>query len=121
MSGAPVGIRTPNLLIRSQMLYPLSYGRPSAATVASAGLDEDSRPTRGVRIAVARPTPKCAECGVIRAIVLGPIQYVRAPDAGSVGSPEAVAGTSSAVEGTTEPPTTMPAFTYRDAARGTSG
>ena len=27
--GAPVGIRTPNLLIRSQMLYPLSYGRMS--------------------------------------------------------------------------------------------
>ena len=26
-SGAPEGIRTPNLLIRSQMLYPLSYGR----------------------------------------------------------------------------------------------
>ena len=26
-SGAPAGIRTPNLLIRSQMLYPLSYGR----------------------------------------------------------------------------------------------
>ena len=25
---APVGIRTPNLLIRSQMLYPLSYRRP---------------------------------------------------------------------------------------------
>ena len=25
--GAPAGIRTPNLLIRSQMLYPLSYGR----------------------------------------------------------------------------------------------
>ena len=25
---APEGIRTPNLLIRSQMLYPLSYGRP---------------------------------------------------------------------------------------------
>ena len=24
---APVGIRTPNLLIRSQMLYPLSYWR----------------------------------------------------------------------------------------------
>ena len=24
---APVGIRTPNLLIRSQTLYPLSYGR----------------------------------------------------------------------------------------------
>ena len=26
-AGAPAGIRTPNLLIRSQMLYPLSYGR----------------------------------------------------------------------------------------------
>ena len=26
---APEGIRTPNLLIRSQMLYPLSYGRMS--------------------------------------------------------------------------------------------
>ena len=25
--GTPGGIRTPNLLIRSQMLYPLSYGR----------------------------------------------------------------------------------------------
>ena len=28
-SCAPEGIRTPNLLIRSQMLYPLSYRRPS--------------------------------------------------------------------------------------------
>ena len=27
--GAPGEIRTPNLLIRSQMLYPLSYGRLS--------------------------------------------------------------------------------------------
>ena len=27
LSGAPEEIRTPNLLIRSQMLYPLSYGR----------------------------------------------------------------------------------------------
>ncbi len=27
---APEGIRTPNLLIRSQMLYPLSYGRRSS-------------------------------------------------------------------------------------------
>ena len=27
---APEGIRTPNLLIRSQMLYPLSYGRSAA-------------------------------------------------------------------------------------------
>ena len=28
---APGGIRTPNLLIRSQMLYPLSYGRSHVA------------------------------------------------------------------------------------------
>ena len=28
--GAPEGIRTPNLLIRSQMLYPLSYGRTAS-------------------------------------------------------------------------------------------
>ena len=27
LASAPEGIRTPNLLIRSQMLYPLSYGR----------------------------------------------------------------------------------------------
>ena len=27
IAGAPEGTRTPNLLIRSQMLYPLSYGR----------------------------------------------------------------------------------------------
>lgn len=27
VKSAPEGIRTPNLLIRSQMLYPLSYGR----------------------------------------------------------------------------------------------
>jgi hypothetical protein len=26
-AGAPGGIRTPDLLIRSQLLYPLSYGR----------------------------------------------------------------------------------------------
>ena len=37
---APVGIRTPNLLIRSQMLYPLSYRRPSR------GLHENSGPPR---------------------------------------------------------------------------
>jgi hypothetical protein len=34
IAGAPEGTRTPNLLIRSQMLYPLSYGRsvPSQLT-----------------------------------------------------------------------------------------
>ena len=32
---APGGIRTPNLLIRSQMLYPLSYGRSVEINVSS--------------------------------------------------------------------------------------
>ncbi len=32
---APGGIRTPNLLIRSQMLYPLSYGRLETSTKRS--------------------------------------------------------------------------------------
>jgi hypothetical protein len=35
--GAPEGTRTPNLLIRSQMLYPLSYGRPAAAVPPASG------------------------------------------------------------------------------------
>ena len=43
---APGGIRTPNLLIRSQMLYPLSYGRlfscrtrgPGRTRIAGSGL-----------------------------------------------------------------------------------
>ena len=34
-AGAPEGTRTPNLLIRSQMLYPLSYGRPAARPTGS--------------------------------------------------------------------------------------
>ena len=41
---APVGIRTPNLLIRSQMLYPLSYRR-SPSAVRRERLVENSRPT----------------------------------------------------------------------------
>jgi hypothetical protein len=32
-SGALEGIRTPNLLIRSQMLYPLSYKRRRARQI----------------------------------------------------------------------------------------
>ena len=47
VSCAPVGIRTPNLLIRSQMLYPLSYRRPS--THLRERLDENSRPRRSCR------------------------------------------------------------------------
>src|SRR3712207_8617582 len=55
---APVGIRTPNLLIRSQMLYPLSYGRPSAAGAPAPRPHEDSRPRARDRIARGRPSPR---------------------------------------------------------------
>ena len=40
--GAPEEIRTPNLLIRSQMLYPLSYGRLFCCP-ASMGADRPRR------------------------------------------------------------------------------
>ena len=43
IGGAPEGIRTPNLLIRSQMLYPLSYERWCSAIVG-----EHSRPLKTV-------------------------------------------------------------------------
>ena len=45
---APEGIRTPNLLIRSQMLYPLSYG------CLSVGADRHSV---GRRVTLAPPSP----------------------------------------------------------------
>src|SRR5450830_792035 len=41
---APEGTRTPNLLIRSQMLYPLSYGRRSLQTE-----DEDTGCSAGTQ------------------------------------------------------------------------
>jgi hypothetical protein len=47
--GALEGIRTPNLLIRSQMLYPLSYERSHCSI---------SRPARWLRLVpTARPEP----------------------------------------------------------------
>jgi hypothetical protein len=36
---APEGIRTPNLLIRSQMLYPLSYGRMFSCVAEAPGFE----------------------------------------------------------------------------------
>src|SRR3954462_7797185 len=45
---APEGIRTPNLLIRSQMLYPLSYGR----------MPRRSDPRRRLSVAVGRRLPE---------------------------------------------------------------
>ena len=44
--GAPEGIRTPNLLIRSQVLYPLSYGRvPSRRTTRGSVPEPRRRPS----------------------------------------------------------------------------
>jgi hypothetical protein len=40
---APEGIRTPNLLIRSQMLYPLSYGRMFFSCVADESAPAEAR------------------------------------------------------------------------------
>ena len=40
---APEEIRTPNLLIRSQMLYPLSYGRMSLSCMADESASAEAR------------------------------------------------------------------------------
>ncbi len=42
-TSAPEGIRTPNLLIRSQMLYPLSYGRLLQLFVADGSAAAEAR------------------------------------------------------------------------------
>src|SRR3954447_26937867 len=52
--GAPVGIRTPNLLIRSQMLYPLSYGRPPHQTTGPTTQESLAHPAAGCRITPVR-------------------------------------------------------------------
>src|SRR5664279_775861 len=44
--GAPGGIRTPNLLIRSQMLYPLSYGRLFSSVSPTRIRSSSYNPTR---------------------------------------------------------------------------
>ena len=46
-SCAPEGIRTPNLLIRSQMLYPLSYGRWSPHHLLPPREPPNREPRRG--------------------------------------------------------------------------
>ena len=51
---APEGTRTPNLLIRSQMLYPLSYGR-SALADAEVRLPVDRGPDYRAKEASAMP------------------------------------------------------------------
>ncbi len=54
--GAPEGTRTPNLLIRSQMLYPLSYGR--RCRVAAAAVDYFSGLRAGSPIGCAATPPR---------------------------------------------------------------
>src|SRR5687768_1436485 len=57
---APEGIRTPNLLIRSQMLYPLSYGRVARGARAS---DTLACAPRGHEIGRMCPLPPRSEGG----------------------------------------------------------
>ena len=49
--GALVGIRTPNLLIRSQMLYPLSYERSVSCADSAMLSGPDSLPQPGIDFA----------------------------------------------------------------------
>jgi hypothetical protein len=53
---APEGIRTPNLLIRSQMLYPLSYGRMVFNCRTDAGQQWRRREDLNLRSALRRTT-----------------------------------------------------------------
>jgi hypothetical protein len=46
---APGGIRTPNLLIRSQMLYPLSYGRSVENNLISIAQNIRREKTRDIK------------------------------------------------------------------------
>ncbi len=58
--GALGGIRTPNLLIRSQMLYPLSYERQLERT------EVWDRPARGVSLAARPPHQETAAAARLR-------------------------------------------------------
>src|SRR5664280_1547994 len=53
---APGGIRTPNLLIRNQMLYPLSYGRSAASGIPVRNVAKDYRFTLPRRKSAPHPT-----------------------------------------------------------------
>ena len=58
LGGAPGGIRNPNLLIRSQMLYPLSYGR-----MAPKGRDESNGCVTTTRNQATSESPTCQTVG----------------------------------------------------------
>ena len=53
---APEGIRTPNLLIRSQMLYPLSYGLLFSVMYAADESAQRRREDLNLRSALRRTT-----------------------------------------------------------------
>ncbi len=60
-NGAPGGIRTPDPLIRSQMLYPLSYGRAERqrSAVSHRSSRRASQASRGAAPCQLRPSPRC--------------------------------------------------------------
>ena len=71
---APEGIRTPNLLIRSQVLYPLSYGRSGSAVFPSYWVRIRGSSRSGpVLLQVSAPDL------IIRSQVLYPLSYGRVP------------------------------------------
>jgi hypothetical protein len=65
---APEGTRTPNLLIRSQMLYPLSYGRLARQTAdkPSLSLPEPARPFQRANATSATPARNAPSDGASR-------------------------------------------------------
>src|SRR5690625_135890 len=69
-TSAPGGTRTPNLLIRSQMLYPLSYGRTDPAgpesSIASHGGGRKSRTSDHGRD-LAHGPPSCRRSPLVHA------------------------------------------------------
>ncbi|MCU1527319.1 MAG: hypothetical protein JWP75_1082 [Frondihabitans sp.] len=68
LGGSPEGTRTPNLLIRSQMLYQLSYGRPSltesttVSSVADAADDRTDAPRGAARPRAPSASRRCSVC-----------------------------------------------------------
>ena len=72
VESAPEEIRTPNLLIRSQMLYPLSYGRlSSVVSMAEARGFEPPVPLKGDNSLAVSP---------IRPLWHASLDFLRVPD-----------------------------------------
>ena len=114
-TSAPEGTRTPNLLIRSQMLYPLSYGRLSI-------LFSCAEPRSGVRIRGSAARSEDEAPGqslfdnMIRSQMLYPLSYGRSPTAG--GSQATTVQQESRIADAGRPAESVPG-TGRGPARGT--